>query len=102
MKVSMSVVRNLPKARATRGYVPQSIQNTIAIINLERERNVLPLMRERERFWLASGLRKSGGAASSMKQGVVELSCQDMALCVCRWRGKSFKPTMKAVRNFLL
>ena len=27
---------------------------------------------------------KKGEAPSSMKQGVVELACQAMALCVCR------------------
>ena len=27
---------------------------------------------------------KSGEAPSSMEQGVVELACQAMALCVCR------------------
>ena len=33
---------------------------------------------------LTNGLGKDGGEPSSIEQGVVELACQAMALCVCR------------------
>ena len=50
----------------------------------EIERNVPPLMRESVGFWLACGHGRGGGASASMEQGVCELACQNMALCVCR------------------
>ena len=54
-------------------------------------------MRERERgFWLAMEHGKKGEAPSSMKQGVVKLACQAMALCVSRVKREEPKLSMKA------
>ena len=65
--------RGLPKARATKLCDLQSKRNTITFPDLERECG----------FWLAREHGESGNAPSSMNQGVVELACQAMALCVC-------------------
>ena len=61
-------------------------RETLQPSKILRERDVPQLMRERERvcFWLPRGYGKSGEVNSSMNQCVVELSCQAMALCVCR------------------
>ena len=90
------MVRGFPKARSTRGYDPQSMQNTIAIIILERERNVPPRGERKRRFWLARGHGEDGGAPSSLEVCVCVLACQYLALCVSMVKREKPKLSMKA------